>query len=284
MHVVLHIHAVAEAVVSSGVVELPLEQGPDREPLREALGQQVLVRLIDELRARTPDDADARLIEFSFEVALHADDGAIQQQWSEHAFFNEAARNDALVPQLLAYVAACADGAWGERIWADCETPAGTHAMNALLMLDRKWIPAYIDFLTSCDLDHEVDQAGDLDLAIETYGWHTDTCALAAARLVSCHGQFGEEQFQVCLNPILVSIWPRAKGARILPRPFSRNSSVIPSRCAVPWHCPRINAGPSSISGCLSWRRHSTRTRSRRCSGKSTAVGSARGIRLSPDQ
>ncbi|WP_222846701.1 hypothetical protein [Chitinolyticbacter meiyuanensis] len=194
--------------------------------------------MIDELRARTPDDADARLIEFSFEVALHADDGAIQQQWSEHAFFNEAARNNALVPQLLAYVAACADGARGERIWADCETPAGTHAMNALLMLDRKWIPAYIDFLTSCDLDHEVDQAGDLDLAIETYGWHTDTCALAAARLVSCHGQFGEEQFQGWLESHLGEYLATGEGsadfAKAILAEFERDTEQMRRTLALP--------------------------------------------------
>ncbi|MCF6351948.1 MAG: hypothetical protein L3J06_02955, partial [Cyclobacteriaceae bacterium] len=54
----------------------------------------------------------------------------------------------------------------------------------------------YINFLRSCDLDHEVEQSGDIEKVIEKYGWGEETCRLAIARLVSCGGQFGEEQFK----------------------------------------------------------------------------------------
>ncbi|WP_255991620.1 hypothetical protein [Chitinolyticbacter albus] len=238
MHVALHIHALAENEGSSEVVELSVVQGLERVSLGEALGRQVLDQLVDELRLRTPEDTDSRLVEFSFEVVLHADDGAALRQWPEYEFFNEAASWESLAPRLLAYVAACAHGARGDRIWADCETPAGTHAMNALLMQDRKWIPAYIDFLTSCDLDHEVDQAGDLDLAIETYGWHADTCALAAARLVSCHGQFGEEQFQgwleADLGEYLATDEGRADFAKAVLAEFERDTEQMRHVLALP--------------------------------------------------
>ncbi|MCF6308801.1 MAG: hypothetical protein L3J09_12740, partial [Flavobacteriaceae bacterium] len=58
----------------------------------------------------------------------------------------------------------------------------------------------YINFLRSCDLDHEVEQSGDIEKVIEKYGWGEETCRLAIARLVSCGGQFGEEQFKEFLE------------------------------------------------------------------------------------
>ncbi len=61
-------------------------------------------------------------------------------------------------------------------------------------MRERTLLPEYIRFLRQCDLDHEVDQAGDMDELLAHHGWADDTCALVAARLGSCSGQWGGEQ------------------------------------------------------------------------------------------
>src|SRR5690606_5895857 len=124
----------------------------------------------------------------------------------------EAATFEALHPLLHAYALETAEGAHGHAIWSDDETPSGTHAIVPLVMHDRKWLPDYLRFLRSNDLDHEVDQAGDIDAIIERYGWAPDTLALAAARLVSCQGQFGEEQFGQLLEEGLSDHLDTAKG------------------------------------------------------------------------
>ncbi len=85
-------------------------------------------------------------------------------------------------------------------LYIDDETPAGTYAALALVHKDKKWIPNYINFLRSCDLDHEVEQSADIQKVIEKHGWCEETCRLAIARLVSCGGQFGEEQFKEFLK------------------------------------------------------------------------------------
>ncbi|XZG71659.1 hypothetical protein ACTSKR_07320 [Chitinibacteraceae bacterium HSL-7] len=193
MNVQLRLHCVVNHQTHSESIEWQSHDDDAGDSLNEALCRQTLVHVLDALAKRTAVPLEDRPVEFGFELLTHDSGG--EHTWDEQAFFDEAAQWDALSQQLLTYSAACAHGAWNDRIWSDCETPAGTHAMNALMMKDRKWIPAYIDFLTSCDLDHEVDQAGDLDLAIERYGWQADTCTLAVARLVSCAGQFGAEQF-----------------------------------------------------------------------------------------
>jgi len=87
-----------------------------------------------------------------------------------------------------------------EYLWLNDETPAITYAILALVRKDKKWIPNYIDFLRCCDLDHEVEQSGDIQEIIEKYGWCEEVCRLAIARMVSCAGQHGIEQFDEFLE------------------------------------------------------------------------------------
>jgi hypothetical protein len=114
----------------------------------------------------------------------------------EHAVYTQAAAFADLHGLIHALVRATAKGAHGHRPWADDETPTGAAGASALALADRRWIPAYLQYLRECDLDHEVDQAGELDAIIAAYGWSQDTCALAAARLGGCAGQWGQEQVE----------------------------------------------------------------------------------------
>ncbi|TYT24930.1 hypothetical protein FZO89_00785 [Luteimonas viscosa] len=182
-------------------VAIPLADEPGfPSDVSEALCMQALECLHASLeRAKQASDDDG-VSSFAFQLRSVDGDGNLVAAWSEYEFCEHAARFASLHPALHAYAVATADGAHDDRMWADSETPAGTTAMLALLKRDRAWIPAYVDFLRSCDLDHEVDQWGDMDEVVERYGWQPDTCALAAARLASCHGQHGEEQFSGWLD------------------------------------------------------------------------------------
>lgn len=160
----------------------------------------VLERLQSTLEQLKHASADGELYLFGFQLQSLDNGGNVVAEWSETQFCEHAAGFLALHPALHAYAVATAEGAYDSRIWADSETPAGTAAILALVMRDHRWIPAYVDFLRTCDLDHEVDQWGDMDGIIAKYGWQEDTCALAAARVVSCHGQHGEEQLSSWLE------------------------------------------------------------------------------------
>jgi hypothetical protein len=158
---------------------------------------------------------DGELYLFAFQLQSLDEDGNVASEWSETQFCEHAAGFAALRPALHAYAVATAEGAYGSRMWADSETPAGTAAILALVMRDRRWIPTYVDFLRTCDLDHEVDQWGDLVEIIAKYDWREDTCALAAARVVSCHGQHGGEQLSAWLEAGLRDYLDTAEGRAV---------------------------------------------------------------------
>lgn len=85
-------------------------------------------------------------------------------------------------------------------LYIDDETPAGTYAILALVHKSKNGIADYIDFLRSCDLDHEVNEIENIKEVIEKYGWCEETCRLAITRMVSCAGQHGSEQFEEFLE------------------------------------------------------------------------------------
>ena len=112
----------------------------------------------------------------------------------EHAIYQRAATFPGLHESINQLVRATAAGARRHRPWADAETPTGAAGASALALQDRHWIPAYLQYLRECDLDHEVHQGDELNAIVQTHGWNSDTLTLAAARLVGCCGQLGEEQ------------------------------------------------------------------------------------------
>lgn len=172
----------------------PVEGTDTTDGLSERSCRGVLESLLQVLVELEQERGRGDIHGFAFSVHAMDDHAVDVSMASEHDFTEQAMRFESLHPLLLDFVNATAHGPHDSRMWADSETPVGTSAMNALVMGDRSHLGAYIEFLRSCDLDHEVDQYGDLDAIIERHGWHHDTCALAAARLVSCHGQHGGEQ------------------------------------------------------------------------------------------
>ncbi len=110
----------------------------------------------------------------------------------EMALFEKIVKHKELLEFINKYVNTAANGKYGTRIWEDSETPLGNGAMIALVETDKKYIKNYIDFLRTCDLDHEVSQWGD----ISDIGYNSETSELAIARLMSCAGQHGKEQFE----------------------------------------------------------------------------------------
>ena len=162
-------------------------EGPEAVP-DTAVCETALRAVLEHVRAHPWPAAKAPV---SWTFALRDRRGEV---WDEHALYRIAADAGTMDPLLLDLVAATAAGAHGHRPWADAETPSGTAAITPLALRDRALLPRYLAFLRQCDLDHEVDQAGDLDALAQSHGWAEDTCALVAARLGSCAGQFGEEQ------------------------------------------------------------------------------------------
>lgn len=130
---------------------------------------------------------------------------ALPEEWSfwlerdgepvaaEHEVYRQACAFPGLHDQVHALVQATAGGP-RRRPWADEETPTGAAGAAYLAVADLRWLPAYLEYLASCDLDHEVHQAAEMDAIIASHGWNPATAGLAAARLWRLGGQHGDEQ------------------------------------------------------------------------------------------
>ena len=140
-----------------------------------------------------------RLEEFQFRANYSST--TKEQVWKEKDFFEEAVQYASLLPLIDQYIKKAAYGEEGARIWmpeGDDYTshPVGTYAMLALVYQDQAWIPEYIQFLRTSDLEQEVEQHWHIKAIIDTYGWSTYTVQLAIARAISCCGQGGQLQFE----------------------------------------------------------------------------------------
>ncbi|WP_298956318.1 hypothetical protein [uncultured Nonlabens sp.] len=177
---------------------------------------KALITSIEEIKALYPDEKasvrhhhivkyhnNTRLKSFTFEIVFEDKSGS-SHTINEYNFFNKAAKHTDLSTLILKYCDITDDGAEGTRIWImdeyDQGPPAGTYAILALVNQSKKWIPPYIEFLRTNDLDHEVEQMWDIKSIIDKYGWIKETCRLAIARNISCCGQGGTEQFNDFLN------------------------------------------------------------------------------------
>lgn len=141
------------------------------------------------------------IYEFNYTVSLIDSHNNVKKLFDdEKALFYEARKYDTLSAVIITYLKATDHGKYNSRIWEDCETPLGNDAILALVTKDKKWMPQYISFLRTCDLDHEVNQGHDMEQLIEQYNWCEETCAMAIARLLTCHGQHGSEQFEEFLE------------------------------------------------------------------------------------
>lgn len=169
-----------------------------------------LITSIEQIKALYPDEQTEvlyhnhnRLESLKFEIVVE-DKSGLSQTFEEKNFFEAAAKCSSLSHLILKYCDITDDGEEGLRISIMDEygegLPAGTHAILALVNEDKSWIPSYIEFLRTNDLDHEVEQMWDIKSIIEKYNWGKETCRLAIARNISCCGQGGNEQFNDFLN------------------------------------------------------------------------------------
>ncbi|MEX6626238.1 hypothetical protein [Tenacibaculum salmonis] len=142
-----------------------------------------------------------KIYQFSFNINLIDENDTSKVLFiDEKALFNEVRKYNTLSSATIKYLKITDNGEYDSRIWEDCENPLGTEAILSLVSKDKKWMPEYINFLRTCDLDHEVNQGGDMEELIEQYGWNKETCSLAIARLITCCGQHGSEQFEDLLE------------------------------------------------------------------------------------
>lgn len=170
---------------------------------------ECLLSSIKEIKSLFPDEQsdvtyhnDNRLLSITFKVRYNDNTGS--NTLTEKFFFKEAARHHSISNLLLEYCKSTDNGEEGSRIWImdeyDQGPPAGTYAILALVNRSQIWVPNYIEFLRTNDLDHEVEQMWDIRAILEKYGWCEETTRLAIARKVSCCGQAGTEQFKELLN------------------------------------------------------------------------------------
>jgi len=100
------------------------------------------------------------------------------------------------IASLRKYVEACikASGDNDTEIWCDYETNLGQSEAAWLACQSIEDVPLFIRLLESCDLDHEVDHAGDICDVVNAHGWTNETMALWVARVGNCCGQHGHDE------------------------------------------------------------------------------------------
>ncbi|WP_078130461.1 tetratricopeptide repeat protein [Leptospira alexanderi] len=114
---------------------------------------------------------------------------------SERLFYNEAVQYPEFHPLILKYINKIIDyNILYSVLWSCEEEHAGTHAIMALALFDKKYIGDYINFLRSNDLNYEVYQSDDINALVQKWGWCQETLSLMAARCF--RGQFGGDQFE----------------------------------------------------------------------------------------
>ncbi len=141
------------------------------------------------------------LYEFNYILKIvYNDEMVMQVIEGEYALFQEVVKHEELFDETISYINTAAKGRYNNRIWEDSETPLGNGAILNFVEKNIRYIDTYIDFLRTCDLDHEVSQWGDIDTIVKKYGFNEETVKLGIARLMSCAGQHGDEQFEIFLE------------------------------------------------------------------------------------
>ncbi|WP_299442465.1 hypothetical protein [uncultured Aquimarina sp.] len=183
----------------------PVDSQLTEVDLKNAL--QTIITSVREIKKLYPDEQadvmyhnDNRLEQIKFQIKINEKDNN-SYSLEEESFFNKVAEYDSLSLLILDYCQVTDNGEEGTRVWIPendsyVSHPVGTYAILALVNQDKKWIPKYIEFLRTNDLDHEVEQMWHIKEIIEKYNWCEETCRLAIARNISCCGQEGRQQFR----------------------------------------------------------------------------------------
>ncbi|MBE7689592.1 hypothetical protein [Tenacibaculum piscium] len=177
----------------------------DKKSNTAAISEDDIATILSELTALIIDlKKKHKIYQFNYTIGLIDENNKIDAPkllfTDEKTLFNEVSKYSALTSATIKYLEATDHGEYDSRIWEDCENPLGNEAILSLVTKDKKWMPEYIDFLRTCDLDHEVNQGGDIEELIEQYGWCKETATLAIARLITCCGQHGSDQFEDLLE------------------------------------------------------------------------------------
>lgn len=113
--------------------------------------------------------------------------------FSELTFFMAAAAHESLQPMVLKFLQAVINKNSEQTIWVNEELPMGLNAAFALANTDKQYIPHFIQFLRTCDMNHEVYQPYFIDILLQKWDKTEESLLLLASRGGSISGQFGFE-------------------------------------------------------------------------------------------
>ncbi|MHA7058024.1 hypothetical protein ACWGOQ_0012440 [Aquimarina sp. M1] len=169
------------------------------DQLDKVLG--LVSELVTETRDRVLEEYTAV---YEFKYKFYDQNDVLLEAKDRSSFFDELVEQAIVFPglhhKLLLFVKDSYYKENNERFWRDSETPVGTTIATLLALSDIQYIQNYIDFLRTNDMDHEVDQYGDISNIINKYGICKETLSLALVRAGSACGQHGSEQFEELLD------------------------------------------------------------------------------------
>lgn len=160
-----------------------------------------MTSLVKEAKKKSPfaivEQAPIQLNEATFSFTVLDEDDKELEEYTEFYIFEEAVKYESLTELIEQYYETTLSGL-KEPLWSDPDFPIpfGTAAVLNLAQKDKKHIATYIDFLKKNDLDHETEQIWHILDIINAHNWCPETLHLATARLLTCAGQGGQEQFQ----------------------------------------------------------------------------------------
>ncbi|WP_298952971.1 hypothetical protein [uncultured Nonlabens sp.] len=124
-----------------------------------------------------------------YEINLHRD----MPSYSELVFFLSAVKDGKNIDKIKKFVQDIMQRNLVKKTWLDDEMPMGLNASFALAYTDKKYISNFIDFLRTCDMNHEVYQAVFIELLEKKWKTCHEILGLLAARSNSIAGQWGIE-------------------------------------------------------------------------------------------
>ena len=125
-----------------------------------------------------------------YQINLHKD----MPSYSELVFFLSAAEDSNNTNKIITFVKDIMQRNLEEKTWIDDEMTMGLNASFALAYVDKKYISNFIDFLRTCDMNHEVYQHIFIELLENKWQICNEILELLAARTNSISGQWGVEE------------------------------------------------------------------------------------------
>lgn len=127
-----------------------------------------------------------------YEINLHED----MPSYSELVFFLSAIEDGNNINKIRTFIQDIMQRNLVKKTWLDDEMPMGLNASFALAYNDKKYISEFIDFLRTCDMNHEVYQVIFIELLENKWQNCHEILELLAARTNSIAGQWGIEEHE----------------------------------------------------------------------------------------